>query len=360
METIALHPKFRLNGIHYSENELKEHAYNIIKEGDPYEESIGDFIIDWLSGAPTVVVKTSGSTGIPKTIVIKKEHMVNSALATGVFFGLQEGDMALHCLPVQFIAGKMMLVRAMVLGLELTCVEPSSFPLDGVEENFDFAAMVPLQLRNSLPKIDCIDSLIVGGAPFSQDLKQLLARTSTSIFETYGMTETITHVAVKQINHLPDSSVKNRNLFRAVPKVKFAVDNRGCLTIDAPSVSDSLVVTNDLVDLISNTEFKWLGRYDNIINSGGLKLIPEQIESVLSDVISNRFFVAGIPDEVLGQKLVLLVEGNIAIKELQQRMVSQTGLSKYEIPKNIFLIPEFAETKNGKIHRSKTTSLILG
>lgn len=358
MATIPFHPKFRLNGISYSEKELKAYAYDCVKEGEPYKSSIGVFMLDWLSNADNLTVHTSGATGTPKAIIIKKEHMVNSALATGSFFGLQEGNTVLHCLPTDFIAGKMMLVRAMVLGLHIRCLAPTSSPLDTVNERYDFAAMVPLQLRNSLQKIDCIRSLIVGGAPFSEDLKQLVARSSTRIFETYGMTETVTHVAVKQINHLPDTNPINLNLFRAVPHVNFSLDDRDCLVITAPKVTGSEVVTNDVVDLISPTAFRWLGRYDNVINSGGIKLIPEQIEAALSDVLSQRFFVAGLPDEVLGQKLVLLLEGNVDISQLSESIGSRTGLSKYQIPKSMYILPKFVETETGKIQRTRTLELI--
>lgn len=358
MNTIALHPKFQLDGCSYTTEALKEKAYSLVKEGQPYEVSIGAFILDWLSVSPTLAVHTSGSTGPPKSIVLKKVHMVNSALATGSFFNLQAGNIALHCLPTDFIAGKMMLVRAMVLGLRLTCVAPTSNPLESTKVSYDFVAMVPLQLRNSIKYIECIHSLIVGGAPFGDDLKKQVTQKSTKIFETYGMTETITHVAVKQINYLDGLYNEKENLFKAVSNVIFSKDNRNCLRIDAPKVSDSLVVTNDIVDVISNTQFKWLGRYDNVINSGGIKLIPEQIESSLSHLISKRFFVAGLPDDILGQKLVLLVEGDINEKGLQERMASQTELSKYQIPKSILTVPKFLDTKNGKINRFKTLSLI--
>lgn len=358
METFGLHSNFQLNGNYYSTKELKEYAYSLVKEGEPYEVPIGAFILDWLSVSTTLIVNTSGSTGTPKGIRIKKEHMINSALATGNFFGLKAGSTALLCLPADFIAGKMMLVRAMVLGLRLTCVNPTSNPLEGRQVNYDFAAMVPLQLRNSLKYIGGIHSLIVGGAPFSEDLKKQVAQMRTKIFETYGMTETITHIAVKQVNHLEHAEKEQENLFKAVPNVELSLDSRDCLVIDAPEVSDSLIVTNDIVHLLSNTQFKWLGRYDTVINSGGIKLIPEQIEAQLSHLISQRFFVAGVPDKMLGQKLVLLIEGELAPTNLQEQIASLTTLSKYQIPKNIYLVPKFLETKNGKIDRFKTLTII--
>jgi len=355
---IPLHPKFQLNGSSYTTEELSEHAYTLVKEGEPYEMNIGAFLLDWLSKEPTLTVRTSGSTGTPKPIVIKKIHMVNSAMATGSFFKLEAGNTALHCLPTDFIAGKMMLVRAMVLGLQLTCVPPKSAPINTNQKYYDFAAMVPLQLRNTLDYIDCIESLIVGGAPFSNELKKQVAQKPTKIYETYGMTETVTHIAIKQVNHVDNRDFDTVEIFNVVPDVSLSQDDRDCLIIDAPKVADNLVVTNDVVNLVSDTEFRWLGRYDTIVNSGGIKLIPEQIEAILSNYISQRFFVAGLSDEVLGQKLVLVVEGKVQVEEIRELMKTVEGLSKYQIPKNIFVIPKFLDTKTGKIQRSKTMELL--
>ncbi len=168
----GVHPRFTLNGISYTTAELKELGYDLVKEGSAFEKSIGDFLSDWLDEKPTLEVKTSGSTGTPKTILLQKRQMVNSALATGEYFDLKEGNTALLCLPADFIAGKMMLVRAMVLGLELDYVELSSSPLAGLSKTYDFAALVPLQLENSLAEIEMIKTLIVGGASVSRTLKE--------------------------------------------------------------------------------------------------------------------------------------------------------------------------------------------
>jgi len=354
-----LHPEFQLNGSCYTTEELKEHAYTLVKEGEPYEISIGAFLLDWLTEELTLTVRTSGSTGAPKSIVIKKEHMNNSALATGSYFGLQAGNTALHCLPTDFIAGKMMLVRAMVLGLRLTCVAPTSIPIKTNQNHYDFAAMVPMQLRNTLDCLDCITALIVGGAPLSNELIKQVAQKRTKIYETYGMTETVTHIAIKQVNHITEQNFDVLDVFNVVPDVTISQDDRGCLVIDAPKVTDSLIVTNDIVDLVSNMKFKWLGRYDNVINSGGIKLIPEQIEAILSGLVSQRFFLAGLADEALGQKLVLVVEGTIEVEELRELLRTAKGLSKYQIPKNIFVLPQFSETETGKIHRLKTIDLLV-
>lgn len=355
MGKIIINPSFRLNGTSYSSEELQQHAYNLIKEGADYEAHIGEFLMDWLSPSLTVTIQTSGSTGTPKQLVIKKQQMVNSAMATGTFFGLKSGNTALHCLPTLFIAGKMMLVRAMVLGLKITCVPPVAHPLELVSTQFDFAAMVPLQLRNSLNKINCIKTLMVGGVAFSNDLKALVQDKSTDIYETYGMTETITHIALKRINHLETyESATENDSFKTLPNVKIALDNRDCLIIIAPGISDTEVVTNDVVRLFSETEFEWLGRYDNIINSGGVKLIPEKIEAILVNLIPNRFFVAGLPDELLGQKLVLFIEGKVDAQKTLDNILNAEILHKFQVPKQIINIAIFKETVNGKINRLAT------
>lgn len=357
-----IHSRFKLNGISYSHDELKEVAYSLIKEGELFEKAIGDFLLDWTDDHPTLEVKTSGSTGKPKPITLQKQHMVNSALATGEFFGLQPGDTALLCLPANYIAGKMMLVRAMVLGLELDYVSPSSNPLADVSKSYDFCAVVPLQLENSLDALGRIKTLIVGGAALSRKVQeQEQARLpagqvqETQIFEAYGMTETITHIALKKV---AQSEQQKRN-FKTLPNVTLSTDDRGCLVIDAPKITDAPVVTNDVVNLVSETEFVWLGRYDNVINSGGVKLFPEQIEAKLATVIPSRFFVAGIPDEKLGQKMVLVVEGKIEEKKLFQEIQSLKALEKFEIPKEIYEVPEFQQTDNGKIQRVKTLTLVI-
>jgi O-succinylbenzoic acid--CoA ligase len=340
---------------------LQELAYCFIKEGAAYEEHIGEFLLDWLSTSLTVTVQTSGSTGTPKQLVIKKEHMVNSAIATGAFFELESGNTALHCLPTEFIAGKMMLVRALVLGLNIICVAPVSNPLEATNAKFDFAAMVPLQLRNSIDKIHPIKTLLVGGAAFSDDLKELVQNKPTIIYETYGMTETITHIALKRINHFKNIETDlESNAFKVLPEVSITMDNRDCLVINAPSISDAEVVTNDVVHMISETEFEWLGRYDNVINSGGIKLFPERIEAKLTKMVAQRFFVAGLPDEKLGQKLVLFVEGKSDIGNSLGTISGAVFLDKFEIPKDVIFVPNFKETKNGKINRRTTLQSVIG
>lgn len=332
-------------------NEVSE-----LLEFSAFSNPLSQFLHDWFSKDNDVVVHTSGSTGAPKAIRLRKDFMENSAIATGHFFELESKTKALCCLPIDFIAGKMMVVRALVLGWHLDVVEPGSNPLENLSKTYDFSAMVPLQAMNSISKLNQIDKLIVGGGEVSQLLEEKLQTVVTKAFATYGMTETITHVAVKPLNQ--QSTVKSG--FKAISNVSFSIDERNCLLIKAPKVSSELIRTNDVVEWISDTEFQWLGRFDNVINSGGIKLQPELIEKKLAKVISQRFFVAGIPDETLGEKLILIVEENrnAILSTVKKSLKNQTVLSKYEIPKQIFFVEEFIETKTGKIHRTETLNLL--
>lgn len=336
-----VHNKFKLNGFSFTKDDLLRVAYSFIKEGENYEKPLGIFILDWFDAKPYLEMNTSGSTGVPKNIRVDKQAMVNSALATGDFFDLQPGQKVLHCLPTDYVAGKMMFVRAFILGLDMEFVAPSSHPLEGVKGSFDFCGMVPLQAKNSMKDLGRIKKLIIGGAKVNKTLEQELVKVPSQIYETYGMTETITHIAAKRVGE---------TAFTVLPNVKITTDDRQCLVIDARKISTETIKTNDLAELISDTQFVWKGRFDNVINSGGIKLIPEQIEERLASSISNCFFVYGQADELLGEKLVLYVEGvSMPIDESIFEV-----LDKYEKPKEIVFIPEFKRTATGKVIRDQS------
>lgn len=336
-----VHNKFKLNGFSFTKDDLLRVAYSFIKEGENYEKPLGIFILDWFDPKPYLEMNTSGSTGAPKIIRVDKQAMVNSALATGDFFGLQPGQKVLHCLPTDYVAGKMMFVRAFILGLDMEFVAPSSHPLESVKGSFDFCGMVPLQAKNSMNDLHRIKKLIIGGAKVTKTLEQELVKVPSQIYETYGMTETITHIAAKRVG---------ASAFTVLPNVKITTDDRHCLVIDAHKISGEKIVTNDLVELISDTQFVWKGRFDNVINSGGIKLIPEQIEEKLASSISNCFFVYGQADELLGEKLVLFVEGELM--PIDESIFEV--LDKYEKPKEIVFISEFKRTATGKVIRDQS------
>jgi len=336
-----VHHRFRLNGFHFDRDDLCRVAYSFIKEGEEYEKQCGLFLLDWFDDKPDIAINTSGTTGAPKTIWVSKQAMVNSALATGDFFDLQPGDRALHCLPTKFIAGKMMFVRGFILGLDMDFEAPASNPMQYNDTVYDFGAMVPLQAENALERLGNFRKIIIGGAKINPILEKKLLAVDSHIFETYGMTETITHIAAKQVGE---------SAFTVLPNVTISYDKHQCLVIHAPGISPEVIVTNDLVELVNENQFEFLGRRDNIVNSGGIKLIPEQIEAKLSAYITGRFFVAGLADETLGEKLVLFIEGEE--RNLPQDIFS--GLGKYERPKEIRFMPKFTETGSGKIKRKQT------
>jgi o-succinylbenzoate---CoA ligase len=339
---VNVHNRFKLNGTHLNKTDCNRIGCVFIKEGNESLKSIGVFLLNWFDSSSYIEVRTSGTTGKPKLIRIDKQAMVESAIATGDFFNLQPGDKALLCLSTDYIAGKMMLVRAIILGLELDVVLTSSFPLQNVTKEYDFVAMVPLQVENSLLQLNQIKKLIIGGATVNSSLKSRLKSFNTEIYETYGMTETITHIAAKDINN---------DVFKTLPNVTLSIDDRNCLIINAPKISNEVIITNDIVDLISEREFKWLGRYDNVINSGGIKLFPEQIEEKLQNKITNRFFISAVNDELLGQKVILVIESLTAFT-IDKDIFEE--LSKYEKPKEIFFVDSFVETESNKINRIKT------
>lgn len=341
----SVHPDFKWNDVHFTEKELCLKAENLLSNGLDFEKDLARFLLDWFDEKPYITLTTSGTTGTPKIIQITKQAMVNSALATAIFFDLKPKDKALHCLPAKYIAGKMMLVRGLILGLEMDFVEPNSNPLANNKTDYDFVAMVPLQVQNSITELSKVKKLIIGGAKINETLRKELLHLQTQVFETYGMTETITHIAAKKVGE---------KAFSLLPDIKISQDERQCLIINAPRISKEKVITNDIVELVSETQFILKGRIDNVINSGGIKLFPEQIEEKLFDKITPRFFISGIPDTVLGEKLVLIIEG-------ESQIFDDTifeNLNKFEKPKEIRFIPKFIETENGKVMRKETLNNI--
>ncbi len=340
MDTKNFHKDFRLNGRQFS-SDKEIIAY--CKENIP---EIIPFLTEWFSNDRELIVQTSGSTGMPKKIAIHKKFMINSAIATGEFFNLQAKTKALLCLSPSYIAGKMMLVRAMVLGWNLDVIAPVSLPLRK-NKTYDFVAMVPLQVQKSIKDLYKVKLILVGGGVLDKKILDKITFQNTKIFQSYGMTETVTHIAVRELY----PNFENR--YSALKDVKITIDSRNCLVINAPKVAEDSVITNDLVEILDNSHFKWLGRVDNIINSGGIKLVPEQIEDKLQSMISVPFFISKKQDDLLGEKVVLFVEGsndNMLLHKLKKSDL----LTKYEMPKEVAFVDEFVRTETGKINRILT------
>jgi O-succinylbenzoic acid--CoA ligase len=347
-------PGFSVNGLHVAFDDLSEVAYSMVKEGEPYEREIGDFLLDWVSESPDILQHTSGTTGAPREISLSKEAMVRSARLTGEVLGLGEGTRAVLCLPVSSIAGKMMLVRALVLGWNLTIVPPERNPLWALAGHIDFTAMVPMQLEASLKDLDRVGMVLVGGAPLPESLLQAVAGRKTVVYESYGMSETASHIALRKHNPRAEGAEGSPPPFKALPGVQLQQDDRGCLVVQAPFIPGDPIHTNDLVSLEGPDAFRWLGRADNAVNSGGVKLLPEVLESRLQPIVGRRFFLTGMPDGTLGEKLVLVAEGG-ADEDLLSKVSASGVLEKYETPKAVYFVDSFKQTRSGKISRREIT-----
>ena len=321
---------------------------------EPWQQEVFQFLGEWYSDAPVIEAHTSGSTGAPKRVLLEKDRMRASARMTGEFLQMKPGDRALLCLPIRYIAGKMMLVRAATLQLRLYVVKPSSTPLTLVGSSIDLCAMVPNQVFASIEELEKVHILLIGGGPVNYELESKLKRKGGSIFHTYGMTETLTHVAMRRINE-PGAS----RYFKALPGVSFRVDERDCLAIDAPHLIENELITNDCVELSDSKSFVWKGRMDHVIISGGIKIQPEEVERALEPILDHRYFVAGIPDPSLGQKLILVVEGDQRMLGNISQLLSKISLAPYQFPREVYFLPQFEETPTGKVQRTKTVGKLF-
>jgi O-succinylbenzoic acid--CoA ligase len=274
------------------------------------------FLAEWHNDSPRILVHTSGSTGQPKPLWVEKRRMEASARITCQFLGLHSGDTALLCMPLDYIAGKMMVVRALTCGLQLITVEPSGHPLSSTNNQqptaspIDFAAMVPLQVYNSLQvpeereRLMHIRHLIIGGGAIDAALAQQLKDFPHAVWSTYGMTETLSHIALRRLSG-PEAS----QWYTPFPSVSLTLSSDGCLIINAPQVCDAPLTTNDLAEIRPDGRFRILGRKDNVICSGGLKIIAEEVEQLLKPHLSSPFLITKRKDPKFGEAVVLLTEG---------------------------------------------------
>jgi O-succinylbenzoic acid--CoA ligase len=340
----------------------KEDFELIIQDFPAFAKAALQFCSDWLSGKNTFTQQTSGSTGVPKKIEIYRAQMTASAKATQEFFKTDENTELLCCLDPNYIAGKMMLVRAMVWDCPIHLTEPKSNPLLEVGETPDFLAMVPLQVescirnKRSLLKLKAIRHLIIGGAPISPLLKKELIANDIKAYQTYGMTETVSHIALAKIE-------AGEMIYKTLPDVQIGVDDRNALWVISQMSRPDKIQTNDLIEMVGVREFKWLGRIDFVINSGGIKINPEQLEIKSSSAISrfypdSDFFFLGEKDEKFGEKVVLYIENEKSSKDKTEVLLSMLSevLSKFELPKVVYVLKEFDRTATSKIDKLKTSS----
>ena len=342
-----------INGVGYGYDGLialcKEKA--VCHDSAEWERDVYRFIGTWFDTSDIVCQWSSGTTGQKKKLLLPKKSMVASARNTCEFFGLKGGDTALLCLPVDYIAGKMMVVRAIFAKMNLVLAEPSGTPDLSGFENIDFCAMVPLQAMALIEKghgLQKIRKLIIGGAEIHRDLERKLRGLSTEVFATYGMAETCSQVAIRMVN-----GARNALPYVAMAGIKLSIDERNCLVVGA-SYLDNPVVTNDVVQLVDNKTFCWRGRFDNLINSGGVKIVPEEIETIVSGKTGRDCAVLALPDKKLGHKVVLVIEekGEKIAKETVMKMIRE-NISLHSRPKKIYFVERFPRNGNYKIDRAE-------
>lgn len=316
--------------------------------------TLSDFISEWNNSSDTVLVHTSGSTGAPKPMWVEKRRMEASARITCDFLGLKPGNTALLCLPLDYIAGKMMVVRALTCNLRLISIEPTGHPCLTMPDNIDFAAMTPMQVHNSLQtpeerrKLASIRHLIIGGGAISDNMAAQLRDFDNNIWSTYGMTETLSHIALRRI-----SGSGATDWYTPFSSVQVSLNGDGCLVIDAPNVCANTLVTNDIAEIVDG-RFRILGRRDNVICSGGIKIQIEEVERELAKHTDIPLIITKFPDERLGETVVLLTESS-DIDEL--RRICNTALPRYWQPRHYLIVSKLPTTATGKPARAEAQRL---
>ncbi len=315
-----------------------------------WEREWFDFLREWYSQSGFVETKTSGSTGTPQTIKLKKEFVAASAKRTLDFFNLEEDDRVLHCLPSRFIAGKLMTVRALIGKLDVKVVDPASDFSFLKNEKFEFAALVPTQMMkliSSQPETRNPKLILIGGSAIPHALEQKLQSIPTQCYSSYGMTETATHIALRKING--DDADK---FYHCLENIKVDKSENDCLQIYMPGLDQSFLQTTDIAELKDEHTFRIRGRSDHVIISGGIKYSPEEIEKKLEPHIKLPFYISSLPDETLGEQIILMIEGTESFIMLEQlEHVCQKILLRYECPRKIVFQEKLKRTENGKLIR---------
>lgn len=313
-------------------------------------DDLADFLDEWFSESPTVQVQTSGSTGVPKVMQVEKVRMEASARMTCSFLGLKAGDRALLCMPLKYIGAKMVVVRSILWGLDLYCVQASSHPLRTLGFAPDFLAMTPAQVYSSLESEDEAALLeatghnIIGGGAIDARLGERLRSFPNHVWSTYGMTETLSHIALRRLNG-PEAS----DWYSPFEGVTLRLTEEGALAIHAPAVCAEELITNDIAELHEDGRFRILGRKDNVINSGGVKIQIEAVEAQLLPLMPCAFQITAAPDAHYGEVVVMLAEGE---KSEDAFDAAFAVLHAYSRPKHVFFVPELPRTGSGKPDRA--------
>ena len=321
--------------------------------------TLEEFLAQWNDASDVIEVHTSGSTGKPKMLLVEKRRMENSARITCDFLGLKEGDTALLCMPLDYIAGKMVVVRSLVSHLHLISVTPSSHPLKDITQPVDFAAMVPLQVYSSLQvaeeaeRLRSIRNLIIGGGAIDESLESRLRQFPNAVWSTYGMTETLSHIALRRI-----SGEESSLWYSPFDSVDVGLASDGCLEIYAPAVNPEKLKTNDIAELRTladgKKQFRILGRKDNVIDSGGIKIQIEEVERLLRPHLKCGYLITKVPDARLGEAVTLLVD---KFNKEGLAEICRAVLPKHWMPRHILTVKPLPMTGTGKPARAEAEEL---
>lgn len=347
-----------INGKDYSSQDVLEWSQE--ETADDYLIKVKKVYEKWFNESDSFEITTSGSTGEPKLIKLSKEKMYNSAKSSLAYFKLTRGDKVLLVLPADKVGGTMLIIRSIIGNLNLFHRKPSLTPfINYWEENYQFCSLTPAQMNASIARgmdkeLVNIEKILLGGSALDQELQSYIDRQKNLYFSSYGMTETISHVAIQHLN-----GVHRSDYYNAIGNVTFRQNNDKCLIISAPSIVDQELLTNDIVELLSATKMRWLGRFDNIVNSGGIKLIPEKIEQKIANAIPYEFYLTSEQDHVLGEQLVMVIKAENITKVEVNKLVDEVSqlLEKLERPKIVYVGKELNYTKNRKLIRSKPNQL---
>lgn len=346
-----------INGKHLSFGDPETHLW-LTDSPEQHLRELGVFLRQWFDQDEFIDQQTSGSTGQPKLIRISKTHMRNSAALTIEFFGLKSGQTALLCMSPAYIGGRIMVVRALLAGMNLLVIRPEDNPLKGLEAEIDFAAMVPFQFARALSespeRFGRIRKLILGGASIAPAIEASAQVLETEIWHTYGMSETVSHIALRKVN-----GVGRENRFRPLRGINLSTDHRGCLCIEAPMLTDKHLITNDLVGLYPDNSFEILGRADNVIISAGVKIHPEIVEQRLADLVEGPLAVVPMPDPEAGAIAVVVLEGRLTPRQLYSFWkAAEFRLPAQELPRRIITLERLPLTGSGKPDRQTIERLV--
>lgn len=347
-----------IEGTCYTSRDFSSDSFPLPEKYRETFRELRDFLREWFNDSPCLSVQTSGSTGIPQHLSVPKEQMMQSARMTCSFLNLHPGDTALLCMPLKYIGAKMMVVRALIAGLNLIVRPASGHPLSEMAMPIDFAAMVPLQVYNSLQvpgekgQLEKIKILIIGGSAIDLSLEEKLSCLPNRIYSTYGMTETLSHIALRQLNG-PERDLA----YTPFPSVKITTDEEGCIQIDAPSISGNVIQTHDIGEILPDNRFLVKGRKDNVINSGGIKIQIETVERIVAGLLSSPFAITSVPDPKLGEQLVLLTSNKEEVHQLEKEI--KNALPAYYYPRQIIQVESIPSAGNGKINRYECKEIAL-